>query len=126
MIIIAALFAGGGDYSVQLPNGYELIRTNASTVMIWSPRGMDRHCVVPPKIVLIGRKGHLVFGLVERDPASDPGYDPTEGFFVLNTENGAASLGLTKDEWVVSLRKLGVPDEPLLRRPSRSLDWSSS
>jgi hypothetical protein len=119
---VIALFYAGGDYAVELANGYQLVRTNASTIMIWSPEGASRRCMVPPKITRIGWKDDLVYGQVETDPSSDPGFRQAEGFFVLNTRDGSVSIGLTKDEYLAALRELGIREEPRLARPSRSLN----
>jgi hypothetical protein len=66
-----------------------------------------------------------IYGYVENDPAADRGYEQAEGFFVLNTKDGAVSVGLKKDEWPAALRKHGIGEEPGVERPSRSFRLSN-
>lgn len=119
MVAASLLYYARGDYALQLPNGYELIRTNASTLMIWTPQGADRQCVVPPKITKVGGSGDVVFGYVQKDPAADAGYEQVEGFFILNTKSGEVSTGLAKGEWLRALATHAIREDPRLQKPSR-------
>ncbi|MEA3396260.1 MAG: hypothetical protein U9R05_02230, partial [Chloroflexota bacterium] len=54
--VFGALLDGCSDYAKPLPNGYELNRTNASTIFIFTPEeDYLREIIVPPKIVSWGR-----------------------------------------------------------------------
>ena len=118
-------FSGSGDYAVELPGGYRLVRTNASTVTIWSPRllreGELGHCVVPPKVTRIGVQGALVFGLVEVSPQADAGLVDAPGYFVLDTPKEEVLLKLDKEKWLQALKERGLTEEPDLKKPSRWL-----
>ena len=120
-------FSGSGDYAVELPGGYRLIRTNASTVAIWSPPvqrefgGVGEDCVVPPTVTRIAVRGPLAFGLVETNPSSDPGHEPAPGYFVLDTQDGKVLLKLDKEKWLEALKEHGLSEEPELEKPSRWL-----
>jgi hypothetical protein len=105
---------GCTDYNVKLPNGYELIRTNADTVIIYVPKG---GFVIPPKITALNKHQDLVFGKAERSDASD--IPCVEGFFFLNTKTGEKHVGMDKAAWLELLRKHGIEKGPTLRKPSR-------
>lgn len=116
MIILLNSLLGGcvGDYSVPLPGAYELIRTNASTTMIWSPKGVSRECIVPPRVDKVGIVGDFIVGLVVYDADSDAGYKSAVGYFILDTRLGQARLALDEAEWVASLQNLGLGPKPTL------------
>lgn|GEM_PF-2598463 len=109
-----ALASGWNDYSTKLPGGYELVRTNASSIMIY---GRDTGFVVPPKIVALNFHGRIVFGKIER--SSFPDLPSTPGYFVLNTKRESVELGLDEQAWLNRLSQLGITKQPSLIKPSR-------
>ncbi|MFO8006340.1 MAG: hypothetical protein R6V05_01235 [Candidatus Brocadiia bacterium] len=111
-----------GDYSVELPGGYELVRTHGHSRMIWGSRGSgDRSCVVPADIVEVGVHEGYVFGRLVNRPELD--FDPVRkpGYFLLDTSSGEALLGLDEQEWSALMHeKLGTHfPRWLLTRPDR-------
>ena len=136
----ALLISGCGDYETKLPNGYRLVRTNASSIQIFEPsdagyrsspayRRRDtvdgnatfhNSIVVPPKIVAIGCVGDIVYGIVETSPDSENATLTVPGYFVLDTRTGDVALGLDKEGHLEKLKKLGVKDAPVLTRDIRS------
>jgi len=126
-----AFCSGWNDYSAQLPNGYELVRTNAPSIFIFRPysaNGMvvENSCVVPPKIVGLDVYGHIVFGETEDSPGADDWGPGAPGFFILDTKNHKVQLGLDKDAWLSSLKAFGVSKKPSLRSPGsfrKLTDW---
>jgi hypothetical protein len=112
---------GCTDYSVDLRNGYTLVRTNADSIYIFhenSPyAGID--LLVPPKIVRLNDRHRMLFGLVEVSPDSDFGATTTPGYFVLDTNKNQVWLGLNKTKWLQILKDHGITEEPTLVQPSR-------
>ena len=119
-LALVALFSVSacGDYEVNLPNGYSLVRTYASAVLI---SDLQHLIVIHPNVenykVLDGVVvGHVNTpdGLVPEDKElSKPGY------FILNTKTHEAKQGLDKKVWLESLQALGITNEPSLSKPSR-------
>ena len=119
------LLSGCGDYQIDLPNGYRLVRTNASSIQIFSPPTVKRlgdhtGIVVPPKIVAIACVGDVVCGIVESSPDSENAALTVPGYFVLDTRTGDVTLGLNKEKQLEQLKKLGVTETPSLTRNIRS------
>ncbi len=106
---------GCSDYAKPLPNGYELNRTNASTILIFTPEeDYPREIIVPPKIVSWGRVKDVVFGEVVDSPNSSVSEDSVPGYFILDTQNGVVLLGLSEEEWLKELKSLGI-EEPKVK-----------
>ena len=134
------LLSGCGDYETKLPNGYRLVRTNASSIQIFEPldagyrsspayRRRDTvngnatfhdSIVVPPKIVAIGCVGDIVYGIVETSPDSENATLTVPGYFVLDTRTGDVALGLNKESHLKRLNKLGIAHVAPLIRDIRS------
>ena len=71
-----------GDYAIRLQGNYELVRTNASSIMIWRIKNGESECVVPPTITRIGGNGNIIYGFVKNDPDSDSGYKKAKGYWI--------------------------------------------
>ncbi len=109
-----------GDYAKDLPNGYELVRTNTHTKMIWTRRGSPRgrKCVVPPDIQEIAVRGNYVFGWLVTSPRADKFGESIPGYFLLDTSTGEVLLGLDEEDWKSKLREIGLENPlSLLRHP---------
>jgi hypothetical protein len=120
MILISGC-GGCTDYSVNLPNGYQLVCTNAPSVYIFhetTPYGGFKFPDVPPKIVRLNDIHGIVFGLVEVSPDSDFGSTKAPGYFILDTEKRKVWLGLSETKWLQILKDYGIAEKPLLVRPS--------
>jgi len=113
--VLGALLISCSDYTKPLPNGYELERTNASTIFIFAPEvDYRRDIIVPPKIVSWGQVKNVVFGEVVDSPNSSlTSVDSVPGYFILNTKNATVVLGLSEEEWLAELEKLGIKDPKL-------------
>jgi hypothetical protein len=120
LLAVVTLFLSGcgGDYAVDLPNGYRLVRTNASSIQIFWPENFSGHAysglAVPPKIVAIGSTEKLVYGIVETSPHSENAHLTVPGYFVLDTSNGNAVLGLDEQGFKEKLKQLGIASTPSL------------
>lgn len=125
-----AFCSGWNDYDTPLLNGYNLVRTNASTIFINQPKSIHypvyKEHAVPPKIVGLNVQNNIVYGKVEYSPTADFGISGPPGFFILDTKNHKVQLGLDKDAWLSSLKAFGISKEPSLRSPSsfrKLTDW---
>ena len=111
------------DYTVDLPNGYSLVRANPHDISICG----SFFQAIPPRIALIGVRGDLVFGLVEDsgdkrlDASVNDMYGKTRGYFLLNTITHKVQLGLKKEAWIRTLKDNGIDGEPRMGKPSRWL-----
>lgn len=116
---------GCSDYSVELPNGYLLARTNPDTIIIMAPSSLNvkvykENLAVPTKIVGLGIQGDIVFGKNEKSPDADVRISGPEGYFILDTKNHKVQLGLDKKNWLSQLNSFGIKQEPDLKKPSKS------
>jgi hypothetical protein len=111
------LLSGCTDFKIELPNGYILFRANATEIYIIDPNRLVDRIVVEPHIekynvidkVVVG---YAVLAKGEMKEYSIPGY------FILETETGTVTQGLSKDAWVKKLKELGINSEPKLKAPT--------
>lgn len=111
-----------GDYRVDLPNGYQLVRVYGGAFTISHPvKGGVVHSNVGRYAVV----GDLVVGYV-----TTPDHVSLEerrmsipGFFILNTATNSIKVGLDEERWAAELKANGVSHRPNLRKPSRFDDW---
>ena len=111
------LFSGCSDFKIKLPNGYVLFRANATEIYIIDPKRIVDRIIVFPHIEKYNVINTIVVGNVvsaegEMKEYSDPGY------FILETNTGKVTTGLTKDSWLLKLKELGVDSEPELKIPT--------
>lgn len=111
------------DYNVSLVNKYQLVKTNAHTIAIYSPEPMSNP-IVPPKITKVAVVDFYIIGETIPDPSSDVVVLRTKqeiiyGYFIINTRDKKSELGIPKDAFWRKIRKMGYdPDDIILRRPS--------
>ena len=122
--MLSVFVSGCGDYSIDLPNGYRIERTNASTIMIFGSSGVKQESnryrfVVPPKITAIGCSVDIVYGIIEESPKADIVGETIPGYFILNTGTGDIKLGLNEIDFRFELKSLGIKDMPPLTRNIR-------
>jgi hypothetical protein len=117
LLVLTALACG--DYSVELPNEYELVRFNAFESGIVMPDGT---LVVEPTIDEYAVVGDMVLGHAEI-PRSLPNQEAplrtVSGYFFLDTATGQLRDGLERTAWVSELEGKGITDLPELAAPSR-------
>ncbi|XQQ05388.1 MAG: hypothetical protein EDM05_65160 [Leptolyngbya sp. IPPAS B-1204] len=103
----------------DLVNGYKIVRTSSiSYVIVYPDSSISVHT---ENITCINVKGDFIFGRI----------DPLEpelqrlvtnkrhpGYFIVDTKTHSYQLGLEKEEWLDELKKIGIEQEPSLRRPS--------
>lgn len=104
------------DYSIRLPNDYELIRIYAGAVLIGAPEGGAR---VEANIDGYTVIGELVVGHVTAAEHSPEKEMSKPGYFILNTESHEVKQGLSKEDWFDAIKGLGITREPSLGKPSR-------
>ena len=84
-----SVFATGwNDYKVELGAGYELLRTNSSSIKIC--RKNDGF-VVPARMVGLNVHKKIILGRVESSPLADIPSVP--GFFIINMKTGSVRIG---------------------------------
>lgn len=105
-----------GDYSVRLPNNYELIRVYAGAVLIGAPEGGVR---IEANIDGYKVLGDLVVGHVTVAEQSPEKEMSKPGYFIVNTKTHEVKQGLDKKAWLDALKAQGVNSEPSLGKPSR-------
>lgn len=116
LVMFFCILLGCGDYAVNLPGGYSLVRIYAGAVLIkHSSNGVvinaniDKYKVINETIV-----GHVT--LAELTPERD--YSKP-GYFIINTKTHEVKEGLEKKNWLEALQKQGIINEPKLNKPSR-------
>lgn len=119
---VSLLISGCWDYSVDLPNGFRLVRMNAVEIGIVAPDGtfavdphIERYTVV---------EGGIVTGFASPQHRDFPTPRTREGYFVVDTQFQHCWDDLSEDEWRSVLRELGIDSERELHAPSR-FDWWS-
>ncbi len=114
ILLTNILASGWNDYDIPLQREYHLLRTNAYTIMIYKE---SEGFVVPPKIIGLGIKRSLIYGVCEKIKESD--IEGISGYFLLDTQKSIAKVGLTKTDWLGELKKYNISKEPILKKPSR-------
>ena len=114
--------SGWWDFEVELKPGYKLVRTNADEIYVTGNlvEGHEFHdgfWAIPPKITGLAIKGDLIVGTVE-SPSKDSRNKAMNGYFILDTEQAKAKLGLDFDTWKHSLVVYGISKPPKLKNPS--------
>jgi hypothetical protein len=108
------------DYSIDLPQGYQLVQTNADEVVISKP---NQEIIVGPTIDGYSVVNLLVMGhtSIPRNPLNNPEAKSLSkpGYFLVNTSAHHVAQGLEKGAWLQLLRDNGIPREPILHAPSR-------
>lgn len=114
--MVAFSMSACGDYSVRLPNNYELIRVYAGAVLIGAPEGgvrieanIDGYKVLNELVV-----GHVT--VAEHSPEKEMS---KPGYFIVNTKTHETKQGLDKKTWLDALQAQGISNEPSLGKPSR-------
>jgi hypothetical protein len=105
-----------GDYAIQLPRGYSLVRVYSGTLEISRP---DRGMVIPATVDRYAVIGSLIIGhtsLAREEPERDLS---KPGYFIIDTQSDGVKQGLDKNSWLESLRLVGIMSEPKLHSPSR-------
>jgi len=110
-IVVALLVAACGDYAVELPHRYSLVKIAGGEYLISNAAGV---VVVGPTVDQYKVVGPYVVGRVSR-----PHSDTLVGFFILDTETGAISDSLHETSWREQLAKYRIPSTVELHRPNR-------
>ena len=105
---------GCGDYAIELPNGYSLVRVSADPLVLANP---SRQVVVAPSGTHYAVQGDLVVGAVSPHAEGSPPATPA-GYFLIDTAEGSVMAGLTQQQLISELRRRNV-DLPRLREPRR-------
>lgn len=113
-LIACFMFVSCGDYIVKLPNDYSLVQVypgsihlykNSIGIIIYS--NVDKYAVLNNIIV-----GHV--SLADNEPKKEyckPGY------FIVEMKNNIILQGMTKQDWLDSLRVKNVNEEPIMKSP---------
>ena len=119
ILLLVMYFSFGGDYSINLPNGYEIVRTNANEIVIASSK--------PGEGIVVSSyiDSYAVFENIATGHVTRKGYSlehreySVPGYFILDMKSGGAQQGLSEEEWISSLLKHEITKRPNLRKPSR-------
>lgn len=106
------------DYSIALPNGYELARIWKGAHTIANERNF---LVVGLSIQKYAVVDSVVTGYVSDENMADvpEALRGKVGYFVLDTATGNLEDGLSEDKWRETLKSHGIMSPPPLKAPSR-------
>lgn len=116
----AAAVAAKAPFVVALPNGYEIMRKQEGQLAIVKRKG---GAVVTAPITTYAVVRDVVTGVVpspeaEGDKAkAKRASKAPPGYFILKTETGEITQGLSEQEWKDRLKALGVTLLPTLNPP---------
>lgn len=114
LFLLMPFISACGDYSIVLPNSYQLVRITGYEVAIVDS---TRHFVVEPNIDKYAVSGNFVIGHVSLPEHGRP-TDSVPGYFILDTSNKSVKLGLTKEQWTELISKENIQEFKLIN-PSR-------
>ena len=108
-------FLGCGDYNIDLPGNYELVRLSGGGefAVVQMEDGVA-NIILGPKIDLYGVSENAIVGRVS---ASDLSSD-SAGYFVISLLSGEIVSGLSENELGSEARRMAVT-QPELKRPTR-------
>jgi hypothetical protein len=115
-----AAIARNAPFVVALPNGYEIMRKQEGQLAIVKRKG---GAIVTAPITTYAVVRDVVTGVVpapegEGDKAkSKRGSKATPGYFILKTDTGEITQGLSEQEWKDRLKAMGVTLLPTLNPP---------
>lgn len=121
LLLLALAAMGCGDYRVDLPGGYQIVKIYRDTyqlVRAGAP-GAARSVLVGPSVDRYAVIKGLIVGHVEWR-ASDPNFDSQErGYFAVRIADGRIEKALSEEQWRRLLANWGVEQAPELHRPTR-------
>ena len=120
-LLASCLAASCGDYTIQLQDGYQLVRVGGgSTFVLESPENQE--ILVGPSVTSVRDLEHALVGKVEM-PYREliDGY--RLGYFILEKDTGTLSWGLSGQEWTARLEDLEISPPPKLVKPNRFHQW---
>ncbi len=103
-ILLLSACAGAGDWSYELPNGYEIWRINGESIVIGVRNGSALYPVLDGFVEAFCSGERYV--AVRMAPSEESG----ETFFLVDTEGGASYFAETEDELFQTCESLGVTD----------------
>lgn len=108
--------SGCMDYSINLPNGYSIVRSNVDDVTI---ANKNLVVVISPKIIGYDIREDLVVGLVSTEGLpSEIIQESKPGYFVIDTKSDKINQGLSEEVWLHLLSSHGISDRPKLKHPT--------
>jgi hypothetical protein len=120
MLGSTAIAARNAPFVVALPNGYEIMRKQENQLAIVKRKS---GAVVTGPIKTYAVVRDVVTGVVP-EPGNDDGKSRSKrvskappGYFILKTETGEITQGLSEEEWKNSLKEMGVSLLPTLNAP---------
>lgn len=110
---IVFLLCFGMDWHRPLQNGYSLCRSSSQVISVINE---EDDLIISPNVDGYAEYPSLIVGHVSTnsDFASS-----RKGYFYINTKNESVQKGLNKRYWLTCLRKYGIKEQPVLRRPTR-------
>lgn len=117
--------AGLGDYDIDLPGNYSIVRTSAHQIKLAPKKGESSwgSDIIPAKIVEVAWDDNYI--LVKRlglmtDPESNNGYQipnaEKESFWILEIENGDLLGPLSEEGFEIQKDKLGISENVKLKK----------
>lgn len=109
-IFVALFLAGCGDYSVSLRGGYSFVRTDGANRSIVNK---ENGVVVYPDVASYEEINKFIVGCRQKSrlPLSEkPEFTTGFGYFILDTETGKYSGGLSAAAFSNERKLLGLPE----------------
>ena len=113
----ALLGACSGDYTIQLPNHYFVARVYSGAFFIVNPQNRG---VTPSSHegIALAVVGDSVLGEIDPPPDHTPGR-ASGGLFVVDTRSNRAWINLSREQYLQTLRGIGIKAPPKLVRVDR-------
>jgi hypothetical protein len=118
LFVAMATLLGGCGQGDPLPNGYKVFFASASEAALVKDGVNYGACVAGPHVAELGNSGQHIFGRIEPKKDIPPHVDHAPGFFVIDSATDKVTTGLDRDEWLATLKAVGV-DSPQLHSPER-------
>ena len=108
-------FLGCGDYNIDLPGNYELVRLSGGGefAVVQREDGVA-NIILGPKVDLYGVSENAIVGHVSASEISND----SEGYFVISLLSGEIVSGLSENELSSEARRIAIT-QPELKRPTR-------
>jgi hypothetical protein len=115
----SAAIAANAPFVVALPNGYEIMRKQQGQLAIVKRKGGS---VVTAPIATYAVVRDVVTGVVPAPEEGDKGKRAPKskappGYFILKTDSGEITQGLSEQDWKDRLKAMGVTILPTLNPP---------
>lgn len=113
MLLVAAAVTACSERRAPLPGGYFIFIASGSEIVLNEPKYRGSLPELGTDLQAIGHHHEFIFGRSGAARGSTPGY------FLLNTQDGSITAGLTEANWLSLTSAAGIPNPPQLVNPAR-------